>query len=66
MISGLMELYERVAYLTRPVSVVPFSTLILRAVVTLMRCAGICMLLSFAGCWSRTDGIGMFGLGPKR
>lgn len=40
-ISGLMLLTVRVAYFVAPVAVAPFSTLILRVVVTLMRCVAI-------------------------
>ena len=46
LISGLMELNVRVAYLTAPASVVPFSTLILREVVMFVRCVAMIVLLS--------------------
>ena len=41
-----MELNVRVAYLTVPVFVVPFSTLILRDVVMFVRCVAMMILLS--------------------
>lgn len=46
LISGLMALNVRVAYLTVPVFVVPFSTLILRDVVMFVRCVAMMILLS--------------------
>lgn len=48
LMAGLMELNVRVAYLTVPVFVVPFSTLILRDVVMFVRCVAMMILLSMA------------------
>ena len=68
-ISGLMLLTVRVAYFVAPVAVAPFSTLILRVVVTSMRCVAIrhppfvgLLQSPYMDSWYRAPAAGRWGM----